>query len=55
MIRPMVKENIFTIMVQCMLVSGKMINNMVLAKKLGLMVHIMKDNMKKGRNMGKEN
>lgn len=38
-----------------MLVSGKMINNMVLVKKLGLMVHIMRDNMKKERNMGKGN
>jgi len=55
MIRLMVKENIFIIMELCMLDSGKMTNNMVLERKLGLMVPIMRDNMKKGKNMGKEN
>ena len=49
----MEKENIYTTMELNTQVFGKMINNMEMVKKLGLMEHIMKDNMKKGRNMEK--
>lgn len=55
MIKQMVKENIYITMVHNMLVIGKMINNMDMVKKHGQMVHIMKDNMRKEKNMVKEN
>ena len=45
MIKPMVMVFTFMSTVQDMKDIGKMIYNMVKEKKLGLMVHFMKDNM----------
>lgn len=55
MIRQMEEEYIHMLMVLNIMVSGKMINNMALEKKAGLMGHYMKGNIMKERKMEKEN
>lgn len=55
MTKQTVKENIYIIMEHSMLGIGKMINNMGTVKKHGQIMLIMRVNMKKGKNMVKEN
>ncbi len=55
MIKLMEKGNIFTTMVLNMLAIGRMISSTGTVRKHGRMELIMKDNMRKGKNMEKEN